>query len=79
MYEYKDHTFIFKVVLVGDSVMGKTNFQNRFIRNEFTLREQSTIGVEIATKSVKVAYKPGLLIGKSQWTQIIFCPNQHFP
>ena len=54
MYEDKDHAFLFKVVLVGDSGVGKTNFQNRFTRDEFTLRAQSTIGVEFATKSVEV-------------------------
>jgi len=43
-----DH--LFKIVLVGDSGVGKSNLLSRFTRNTFTTDEKSTIGVEFATR-----------------------------
>ena len=42
------------VVLIGDSGVGKSNLLSRFTRNEFTLESGPTIGVEFATRSIKV-------------------------
>lgn len=42
------------VVLIGDSGVGKSNLLARFTRNEFNLESKSTIGVEFATRSIKV-------------------------
>jgi hypothetical protein len=39
-----------KVVLIGDSGVGKSNLLSRFTRNEFNLESKSTIGVEFATR-----------------------------
>ncbi|KAI3712091.1 hypothetical protein L1987_70640 [Smallanthus sonchifolius] len=49
-----DYDYLFKVVLIGDSGVGKTNLLSRFTRNEFSLESKSTIGVEFATRSVRV-------------------------
>jgi Ras-related protein Rab-11A len=49
-----DYDHLFKVVLVGDSAVGKSNLLSRFTRDEFTLDCKSTIGVEFATKTVMV-------------------------
>jgi len=46
--------YLFKVVLVGDSGVGKSNLLSRFTRNIFTTDEKSTIGVEFATRIVNV-------------------------
>ena len=46
-----------KVVLIGDSGVGKSNLLSRFTRNEFNLESKSTIGVEFATKSIQVDSK----------------------
>ncbi|CAF0787988.1 unnamed protein product [Didymodactylos carnosus] len=46
--------YIFKIVLTGDSGVGKSNLLSRFTRNEFTLESRSTIGVEFSTKEVQV-------------------------
>ena len=43
-------TFLFTVVLIGDSGVGKSNLLSRFTRNEFNLESKSTIGVEFATR-----------------------------
>ncbi|OQV21509.1 Ras-related protein Rab-11B [Hypsibius exemplaris] len=53
-----DHyDYLVKVVLIGDSGVGKTNLLSRFARNEFTSESKSTIGVEFATRSLNIAGK----------------------
>jgi Ras-related protein Rab-11A len=42
--------FVYLVVLIGDSGVGKSNLLSRFTRNEFNLESKSTIGVEFATR-----------------------------
>lgn len=56
MVAYKDdeYDYLFKIVLIGDSGVGKSNLLSRFTRNEFSLESKSTIGVEFATKSIQV-------------------------
>ena len=49
-----DYDYLFKVVLIGDSGVGKSNLLSRFTRNEFSLESKSTIGVEFATRSIEV-------------------------
>ena len=48
------YDYLFKVVLIGDSGVGKSNLLSRFTRNEFSLESKSTIGVEFATRSITV-------------------------
>jgi len=43
-----------KVVLLGDSNVGKTALLSRFVRDDFTLELKATIGVEFVTKMVEV-------------------------
>ncbi|RDX86479.1 Ras-related protein RABA1f [Mucuna pruriens] len=50
----EDYDYLFKVVLIGDSGVGKSNLLSRFTKNEFSLESKSTIGVEFATRSIKV-------------------------
>merc|ERR1712000_224682 len=52
-----EHGYLFKVVLIGDSGVGKSNLLSRFTRNEFNLESKSTIGVEFATRSIPVDSK----------------------
>ncbi|CAN1283545.1 Ras-related protein RABA1d [Linum perenne] len=52
-----DYDYLFKVVLIGDSGVGKSNLLSRFTRNEFSLESKSTIGVEFATRSLTVDSK----------------------
>ena len=46
------YDMLFKIVLVGDSGVGKTNLLTRFSKNEFNLESRATIGVEFATKTI---------------------------
>ncbi|OCB91356.1 ras-domain-containing protein [Sanghuangporus baumii] len=48
------YDYLFKVVLIGDSGVGKSNLLSRFTRNEFNLDSKSTIGVEFATRTIQV-------------------------
>jgi len=52
-----EYDYLFKVVLIGDSGVGKSNLLSRFTRNEFNLESKSTIGVEFATRSIEVEGK----------------------
>uniref|UniRef100_A0A3P8SLI4 small monomeric GTPase n=1 Tax=Amphiprion percula TaxID=161767 RepID=A0A3P8SLI4_AMPPE len=52
-----EYDYLFKVVLIGDSGVGKSNLLSRFTRNEFNLESKSTIGVEFATRSIQVDSK----------------------
>mmetsp|Transcript_11539 Transcript_11539/g.19154 ORF Transcript_11539/g.19154 Transcript_11539/m.19154 type:complete len:207 (-) Transcript_11539:152-772(-) len=53
----EEYDYLFKVVLIGDSGVGKSNLLSRFTRNEFNLESKSTIGVEFATKSIQAEGK----------------------
>ncbi|KAI8021533.1 Ras-related protein RABA2a [Camellia lanceoleosa] len=50
----EEYDYLFKIVLIGDSGVGKTNLLSRFTRNEFCLESKSTIGVEFATRTLQV-------------------------
>ncbi|KAL3231420.1 GTP-binding protein YPT31/YPT8 [Nakaseomyces bracarensis] len=49
-----DYDYLFKIVLIGDSGVGKSNLLSRFTTNEFNIDSKSTIGVEFATRTVDV-------------------------
>ncbi|KAK7395472.1 hypothetical protein VNO78_16031 [Psophocarpus tetragonolobus] len=46
--------YLFKVVLIGDSAVGKSNLLSRFARNEFDSNSKATIGVEFQTQVVEI-------------------------
>lgn len=50
-----EYDYLFKIVLIGDSEVGKSNLLLRFTRDEFNLESRSTIGVEFASKAVKLS------------------------
>jgi Ras-related protein Rab-2A len=50
----EDHTDeIFKVIIIGDSGVGKSCFMLQFIEGKFTTDHNVTIGVEYGSKVVK--------------------------
>ncbi|TXG49865.1 hypothetical protein EZV62_025740 [Acer yangbiense] len=51
-----EYDYLFKIVLIGDSGVGKSNILSRFTRNEFCLESKSTIGVEFATRTLQVCF-----------------------
>ncbi|KAH7519446.1 hypothetical protein FEM48_Zijuj08G0037000 [Ziziphus jujuba var. spinosa] len=54
-HEKIDH--VYKVVVIGDSAVGKTQILSRFAKNEFCLDSKSTIGVEFQTRTVTIKGK----------------------
>ncbi len=47
-------SIFFKIVLVGESGVGKTNILSRYINNKFFVAANTTIGVEFSTKIVQM-------------------------
>ncbi|KAI8989307.1 small GTPase rab11-3 [Pilobolus umbonatus] len=48
------YDYLFKIVIIGDSGVGKSNLLLRYTADEFMEDSRSTIGVEFATKSLKI-------------------------
>ena len=55
--EGSEPDFLLKIVLIGDSGVGKTNLLSRFARDQFNPDSKSTIGVEFATKTLDIEGK----------------------
>ncbi|KAN0033767.1 hypothetical protein ACTFIV_000235 [Dictyostelium citrinum] len=53
----EEYDYLYKIVLIGDSGVGKSNLLSRFTRNEFSLETKSTIGVEFATRTIQTEGK----------------------
>ncbi|KAK9161092.1 hypothetical protein Syun_007433 [Stephania yunnanensis] len=51
---HEEYDYLFKVVLIDDSGIGKSNLLSRFTRNEFCLESNSIIGIEFATRTLQV-------------------------
>lgn len=49
-----DYDMIFKVVLIGDSGVGKTNLLSRYLKNEFSFDSKTTVGVEFGAKRLEI-------------------------
>ncbi|KAG6535266.1 hypothetical protein ZIOFF_000231 [Zingiber officinale] len=53
-----EYDYLFNIFLAGNSGVGNPNILSRFTRNEFSLDSKSTIGVELATKTVQIELYP---------------------
>lgn len=49
--------YLFKIVIIGDSAVGKSNLLSRYARNEFNAHSKATIGVEFQTQSMEIEGK----------------------
>jgi len=49
--------YVFKVVLIGDSAVGKSQILARFARNDFSMDSKATIGVEFQTRTLVIEHK----------------------
>uniref|UniRef100_A0A0K0D3Y4 Ras-related protein Rab-30 n=1 Tax=Angiostrongylus cantonensis TaxID=6313 RepID=A0A0K0D3Y4_ANGCA len=50
----EDYNHVFKVVLVGNTTVGKTSLVQKFTQNIFSIDQQATIGVDFWLKTLKV-------------------------
>uniref|UniRef100_A0A0E0LFN0 Uncharacterized protein n=1 Tax=Oryza punctata TaxID=4537 RepID=A0A0E0LFN0_ORYPU len=53
----EEEDYVFKVVVIGDSAVGKTQLLGRFTKDEFFIDSKSTIGIEFQTRTVEIAGK----------------------
>ena len=49
--------YMFKIVIIGDTGVGKSNLMSQFTKSEFTKDSKATIGVEFATKQIEHDHK----------------------
>lgn len=50
----EEQEYLFKIVVIGDSAVGKSNLLARFARDEFDHNSKATIGVEFQTQVVEI-------------------------
>ena len=51
------YDLIFKIILIGDSSVGKTNIFTKYLNDEFDPDSKATVGVEFGTKNLKINNK----------------------
>ena len=55
MFENEEnYDMIFKILIIGDAGVGKSNLLLRYVKNEFASDMRSTVGVEFGTKMLKI-------------------------
>jgi len=52
-----NYNMIFKIVLLGDSNVGKSNILSKYLHNEFNQDSKSTVGVEFGSKTFEIDEK----------------------
>ena len=52
--DFDGYEYLFKIVLIGDSGVGKSNLLLRYTKNQFSDGQNATIGVEFASKTLKI-------------------------
>lgn len=50
----EEYDFLFKLIIIGDSNVGKTNIMSQYIKQEFNINSKSTVGVEFGNKIIKI-------------------------
>ncbi len=53
----EDYVYAIKIVLVGNTQVGKSQLLSRYVHNEFDIDSKSTIGVAFAAKTTPVLGK----------------------
>ena len=54
MVEEDNYEMMFKIVLVGDASVGKTNIMSKYLKNEFKEDSKATVGVEFGAKQFTI-------------------------
>lgn len=54
MAENENLDYIFKIIIIGDQAVGKTNILNRFINNKFSHEYQCTLAVDFHSTNVVI-------------------------
>ena len=54
MYTEEDYDHLIKIVLIGDSGVGKTNLSGRYTKDYFSSDTKNTIGVDFSSKDLSI-------------------------
>ena len=65
--EEEIYDYLFKVVMIGDSGVGKSNLLMRYTKGDFNIESKTTIGVEFATKTVTTQDNPRRVVKAQIW------------
>jgi small GTP-binding protein len=57
MAEEAEFDYLFKLVIIGDSGVGKSNLLSKYVNNSFQENSKATIGVELSTKVLQIEGK----------------------
>ena len=57
MADEENYDVLFKIVLIGDSFVGKTNIMSKYLNNEFHEDSKATVGVEFGAKKFDIEGK----------------------
>ena len=52
--ETNSYDLLYKIIIIGDTCVGKSNILSRYLKNEFKEDSKSTVGVELGTKFLKI-------------------------
>ena len=52
--EENNYELLYKIIIIGDAAVGKSNILSRYVKNEFSENLKSTVGVELGIKFIKV-------------------------
>ena len=52
--EENNYELLYKIIIIGDTGVGKSNILSRYLKDEFREDSKSTVGVELGTKFLKV-------------------------
>ena len=50
----EDYEMMVKVILIGDSAVGKTNIMSKYLKGQFQENSKATVGVEFGSKLFKI-------------------------
>jgi len=52
--EESSYELLYKVIIIGDTAVGKSNILSRYVKDEFSSNSKSTVGVELGIKFLKI-------------------------
>jgi Ras-related protein Rab-11B len=52
-----DIEYLFKIIIIGDAGVGKSNILIRYTKNEFDSSNKPTIGIEFSAKTIEINNK----------------------
>ena len=55
--EKESYEFLFKLILIGDSSVGKSNILLQYLKGRFDANSKATVGVEFGTKNIEINNK----------------------